>query len=222
MSLRSKLFTKFNPSDLFEEWYEETRGEDNFEENMGFYDHVREEFKEEVIRDYLFDNNIDREDFSEEDKDFKLFYEKQEEERIKGYADDWFYDRLAGFTSDLEKKTEFNDQGIICRRALKVDDEGEFIFHLLYGLPIGDFTGLGVCWSWDKSKAEAHWGKGSILMEVDAIIPWSAIDQRLTFSLNMNPSLGEDEAEIRVHESVELLVLGVNEEEFPEPVTVLS
>ena len=222
MSLRSKIFTSFNPAELFDEWFEETKDEDNFEENMGFYDHKKEEFKQEVIQDYLFDNDLDREKFSEEDEAFKRYYAEKEAEKIKDYADDWFYDRLADFTSDLERRTETHELGLLCRRAIQVDDEGEFIFHLLYGLPIGDFTGLGVCWSWDKDKAEAHWGKGAVLMEVDAVIPWSAIDQRLTFFLNMNPSLGEDEAEIRVMDGAELIVLSVNEEEFPEPIKVLA
>lgn len=222
MDLRKKIFTEFNPADRFDSWFEDTRDEDNFEERMGLYGDKQEQIKEEAKRDYKFDNNIDDEAFDEEDSDFKKFLQEKEEEELKNLAHDWFYDRLADFTSDLEIKTETHELGIVCRRAIEVEDDGEFIFHLHYGLPIGDFTGLGVCWSWDKNAAEAHWGSGGILMEVDAIIPWSAIDQHLTFALNMNPTLGEDEAEIRVFEGHELIVLSVNGEEFPEPITVMA
>lgn len=70
MNLRSKIFTQFNPSDLFDKWYEETSGEDNFAENMGLYNDEEERLKNEAIEEFTSDNNISMEDFDETSPEF--------------------------------------------------------------------------------------------------------------------------------------------------------
>lgn len=61
------------------------------------------------------------ENFDETSPEFKKFYSEKEEEKVKDLAHDWFYDRLADFTYELEKKTKVHELGILCRRTLKVD-----------------------------------------------------------------------------------------------------
>jgi len=68
---------------------------------------------------------------------------------------------------------------------------------------------LGIYWSWDEDAAEAHWGKFAkgykdilIVSKVkEKYVNW--ID---TFELNIHPSLGEEEREIRLFKNTPIKI----------------
>jgi ElaB/YqjD/DUF883 family membrane-anchored ribosome-binding protein len=63
--------------------------------------------------------------------------------------------------------------------------------------------------AWYESRADAHWGHGKgkeIVIHAEA--PLSSIDVPTTLMLNMNHSLGRDEAEIRLKEKAKVYVSG--------------
>ena len=61
------------------------------------------------------------------------------------------------------------------------------------------YKGLGIYWAWDADKADCHWGSGSKdHVIVTCLVDASHIDVKDTLLKNLHPSLGEEEAEIRV------------------------
>lgn len=217
------IFESLDSLDLFETWFADHSSSDNFEENVGFWSREEELFKESFIEDYLVENNLEQDKFDEMDNDFIQAYEKAKDERIKEFAKEWFDNRIADFVYDFEKKTSFTEQGLICGRRMVVPDQDEFITLVSQGKFIKDYTGLGVCWSWDIDKAEAHWGSSEgVSVLVKALIPYSGIKLLETFLLNMDSSLGENEAEIRIESGVEIEILAVDDFEFANPVKIKS
>jgi hypothetical protein len=78
---------------------------------------------------------------------------------------------------------------------------------------------LGIYWSWDKSSAEAHWGKfekGYRTIKLVSKIKEKYVDWHDTFELNLNLSLGEDEREIRLFKNtpIRLEAIYVKGKEF--------
>lgn len=68
---------------------------------------------------------------------------------------------------------------------------------------------VGQYWAWDLPSAQAHWGKfdkGNMPVTLRAEVPHSQIDWRLTVMVNSDPSLGEDEKEIRVRPGTALVI----------------
>lgn len=68
---------------------------------------------------------------------------------------------------------------------------------------------LGVYWSWDEHAAEAHWGK--FIKDYKKILLVSRVKERHvdwidTFQLNINPSLGEMEQEIRLFKNTPIKI----------------
>lgn len=60
---------------------------------------------------------------------------------------------------------------------------------------------LGIYWSWDKQSAEAHWGKfgsGHKTIKLVSKIKEKYVDWQDTFELNINPTIGSEEREIRL------------------------
>lgn len=60
---------------------------------------------------------------------------------------------------------------------------------------------LGIYWSWDKGAARAHWGKFEKeykTIKMVSKIKEVHVDWLDTFALNLDPSIGEDEREIRL------------------------
>lgn len=219
--LKEKIFSKIDIQKHFDKWFEDTKGEDNFDNEIGFYDHEQEKFKENFIEKYCIKNDVEISSFKETKK-FEKEFEEAENEKIKELAYDWYYDRLGEFVSEFNKHGQLTDQGIICAREIKVNDKDEFLFKLAHGTFLDGFDGLGVCWSWDHKKAEAHWGEGKEKVVLKGIIPFSAIDQHQTFWLNFNPSLGAEEAEIRVNPGETIFLIEIDSEPLPEPLELKS
>ena len=220
--IRDLIFPNFNSIEYFDKWLKETQGEDNFEEHVGFYDHIKKEFIEEMKSEYALDNNLEVNDVCELDSNFKKFYYKKEEKKVRDLAYDWYFERLADFSHELEKVVEITDSGVVCFRSLLVDDLAEFTESLNQGKLIGNFEGIGTCWAWHEHKAEAHWGKGSIEVVLKGIIPFKYIEEESTMWLNLNPSLGREEAEIRVQSGKAIEIISINDAALSKPVKINS
>jgi hypothetical protein len=71
---------------------------------------------------------------------------------------------------------------------------------------------LGIYWSWDKHAAEAHWGsfgKGHRSILLVSQVKEIHVDWVDTFKLNIHPSLGEEEKEIRLFKNTPIKLLDV-------------
>ena len=71
--------------------------------------------------------------------------------------------------------------------------------------------GIGIYWSWDEGTAEAHWGRfgnGAVEVLLRAQVSENDVDWEGTIIANLDPSLGEDEQEIRLKPGVHPVVLG--------------
>lgn len=210
-----KLFPKIKSNDsLFEKWYENTSDNDNFKEYMGFDE---DESVEAFDHDFCDDDEYGRYNKDMKDKYPKVYNKKlgeYQDSLLKEKARDWFDDRLYEFEEDLNNIIELTDKGVICYRAICVPDKEEFIFKLAHGVYLENYSGVGIYWSWDADKAEAHWGDGSEHLVLKGIIPFSSIDQERTLMLNLDPAIGLEEAEIRVIEGSNVIITGIDDEIF--------
>lgn len=71
---------------------------------------------------------------------------------------------------------------------------------------------LGIFWSWDKQSAEAHWGhfeKGHRDIKLVSKIKEIYIDWVDTFELNIQPTTGYDEREIRLFKNTPIKLFAI-------------
>jgi len=68
------------------------------------------------------------------------------------------------------------------------------------------FKDIGVYWSDNMDCAEAHWGKEGRQMTIQTKVRPSDIDWEGTLGINMYPSLGQDEQEIRLKKGIPIFV----------------
>jgi hypothetical protein len=69
-------------------------------------------------------------------------------------------------------------------------------------------TGIGVYWTDSESHAQAHWGSRGTVYVVVAEVEADAVDWEGTIHANTDPSLGEDEQEVRLKEGAHVRLLG--------------
>ena len=70
---------------------------------------------------------------------------------------------------------------------------------------------LGVYWSWDPDAADTHWGdfnKKSVAL-IEAEVPENGVDWEETLVANIQPMIGEDEKEIKLHRGVPLKIISI-------------
>lgn len=70
---------------------------------------------------------------------------------------------------------------------------------------------LGVYWSWDPDAADTHWGdfsKKSVAL-IEAEVPENGVDWEETLVANIQPMMGEDEKEIKLHRGVPLKIISI-------------
>lgn len=189
------FLTDYCSDKFFERWLEEYRDSDNFEDNIGFSNH--ENFLDE----------LEEEDLSLEE--IENLFNKE----VEKYAYEYFQDRIYECTYDIEEKIEGRHiilcRAIVCnrKRFIKNCESDHF----------PGYSGIGVYWSWDHSKAEAHWAdskNGSELVEIFAKVAITDINWDETILLNLSPSLGIDEAEIRLHEGAQVDIIKIDDEEY--------
>lgn len=137
-------------------------------------------------------------------------------EIVEQAVDDRWLDFKSSFDSIAQDDGPAGE--ILIYRCIQVDDPDEFIFHVAHGEPLEDYKGIGIFWSWDEKQAQCHWGKGGRSVTVHACVPYDSIETYDTLILNLSPSLGADEAELRLKEGATVLVLGVDyDDEYYSP-----
>lgn len=186
---------EFMTDSYFAIWFEEYRDSDNFEDNIGFHDHneARGAFEEESLSE------------DEIDQEMEIL--------IKDKAYDYFNDRIYDACYDIMDC--FDGDYIILKRCLMVK-KSEFLKNCEKN-QFGKFEGVGIYWSWDHSKADSHWGHfdaGNEEVEVLGKVKASDIDWDATISLNMCPSLGQDEAEIRLKKGTLVEIIKIDEDSY--------
>lgn len=69
------------------------------------------------------------------------------------------------------------------------------------------YKGIGVYWSWDEEKAEAHWcDEGDNVIVVVADVDTKNVNWAITILKNLHWVLGEEEAEIYLDEGTEVFI----------------
>ena len=125
-------------------------------------------------------------------KDFGFIEGEILEDVIEKY---WYY---IDFFDDFQDKFEiYRKMNVNLESFLDDIKKGRF----------SRYKGIGVYWSWDKKRAEAHWGAGNkekILLVVD--IKKVNIDWITTIFVNCRLNIGKEEAEIRVKKGTQLKI----------------
>ena len=189
------IFQSINLNKFFQTWYEAHRHSDNFTENIGLYNNEVEKWEEE---------------FSELPKEEQ---EQTVENLIRDAASTWYWDRLQSLETQMHRKFDIQDDYFLVYRSMTIKNLEEFLSLLSEGKFQEGHTGIGVCWAWNKARAEAHHGNfdaGYQKVKLTGRILISAIDLEDTLLLNLCPALGEDEAEIRLHEGQEIEIIALN------------
>tara|TARA_Y100000034_G_scaffold136985_1_gene217992 strand:+ start:761 stop:1381 length:621 start_codon:yes stop_codon:yes gene_type:complete len=186
--------------DLFLEWYERYQDSDNFDEYIWLSDERREELEEELKEGLE----------GEKPEDFdKLLEEKVEEERER-LAEEWLEDRLYDLIFEMEKECKILGDSIELSRRLTVEDISKFVKDLEEGKFQGNYNGVGLYWSWNHSKSEAHWAGEGVDIEIKALVKIKDIRLKESILKNLCPSLGEDEAEIYLEEGTSILITEID------------
>lgn len=100
------------------------------------------------------------------------------------------------FVFAFRGKAESEGDGLLITRCLGVDSIEDFIAALEESETLPGYEGLGIYWSWDRDKADCHWGKGSNKIYVHAKVSLDDIDYRQTAFVNLDYASEFSEAEI--------------------------
>jgi oligoribonuclease (3'-5' exoribonuclease)/8-oxo-dGTP pyrophosphatase MutT (NUDIX family) len=156
------------------------------------------------------------------------FKDESEKEAFEEGARAELDSQMSNFISTFEKKATIRGNQIELYRVINITDFDKFYLDLKKGKYQKGYNGLGVYWSWDKNRADSHWGGKGESIVMTALAPISKIDIEATLNLNLHPSLGEDEAEIRLQEKTKIQVTTIeradkDEEVIPEaPLQVVA
>ena len=140
---------------------------------------------------------------------------------FRDYAEniaDVYEDQMEGMSD--EEKGEFLDEKILQQTERRYDEVTDFFFSLNFPLEVYreitvpsldniKFDSIGVYWTWDEDAAEAHWGQGTgYRVKFAAEINADIVDWDTSIMCNLDPSLGEDEKEIRLFDGASFEILG--------------
>lgn len=186
-----ELIESFNKN-LFEIWYKEYYDSDNFEDYMEFpLEEFEDNFFEKFVIDYP-EKNIS-------DKFYNDLYNKELEDKMKSYARDWFDNRIEELESQLLDNADYySDRSIYGYRVMGIEEPEDLVQQYKNKFYPSGYDGVGECFSFEESKAEAHNYEGGSHIVLECIIPFDSIDIESTFFLNMCLALGFNESEIRL------------------------
>jgi hypothetical protein len=72
------------------------------------------------------------------------------------------------------------------------------------------FRNVGIYWSYEKNAADVHWGDGDgVEALLEGQVTRTAVDWESTLALNLSPSMGEDEKELRLFQNAPVRVTAV-------------
>ena len=189
-------FTEYYDT-LFEEWYERDSSSHADPKERYWWDFNQSDFDDEINEKIIADNPVD------EDK----YREDYLEKCIKEKAKVWFENRYSDFITEIDDKLDFVDSKHIriyrCIRIAEKDFEN-FKNKIIESEFIKNYNGLGVYWAFCKNKADSHWASRETFESASkdvlltAVVPLSSVNLKETFLLNLDSSLGSDEAEIRL------------------------
>jgi hypothetical protein len=200
----SRIESTFN----FEKWFKATEHEDNFAGYVSGYED-EEEAKERSQGDF--------------DPELQSW-----DEFIKEQAAEWVDSRMYNWREEFHREAKTDENGLIIYRCISIANIDEFIKKLEKGKYLKGYKGIGIFWAWNEKKAECHWGKGGNYVTIVATVSISSIDFPRTVYLNLNPALGEDEAEIRLKEHATVKILRIDDKndqvikDFETPLKVVA
>lgn len=183
----------------FEDWFysqKSSLADDSFMYSM-WPEYDEDSFDNEV-NDLINSQDIDSEKV---DSFKKEYFENQLKEKSKNVYDDQFWN----FLTELDEYLNIENDVVTVYRAMNIPKNqfDQFIHGLNNNSFINDYLGIGVCWSFNKNKAEAHHGHvdgPSIAILITGHFPLSSLNLKRTFELNMDLSCGFDEAELRIND----------------------
>jgi len=173
-----------------------------------------------AVVNFLYEEpNIFSEDILEEMSEEEIFESKECQEWLRGHFEDLIDEQINTYTYDI-----INDDEILTiYRSMMFDEMEKWGF-------LGGYLGhlekqglhLGVCWSYDFDRAEAHWGHGGSEYVLESEVDVRYIDWSTTLIMNLHPTLGYEEAEVRLYKGTPLKITGIwkNGEsiDVPEPI----
>ena len=187
----------------------------------------KEDFKNNVVGDLgsegevaaiWYESNYSDADLEDEEFDE---YEKTGIYPIEGTEWDEALDvyintRWCDFEYDFVRIAKVKDNKLYVYRMITVESIPKYIYYLEKGKPTTDFKGkrykgLGIYWSWDKTKADAHWGYEGKTILLTGLVGINDIEYKNTALKNLNPGLGEAEAEIQVKKGASIEVIEVED-----------
>lgn len=132
----------------------------------------------------------------------------QWEEALQTYVDECWDE----FASDFAQHAKTENGKLLIYRVLTVPNINKFLTLLKKGEVAEGRKGIGIYWSWDKSRADAHWGGShKSWVTLTALVDFKDISLNATARKNLNPVLGEDEAEIEVKKNAKLTIIKVED-----------
>lgn len=216
-----KILGNINLEKFFKEWCEsEAGGCDNFEEYIGVDESELEAAEEDSIEEYADKIGVDPSAVDKRNPKVVKILKEARDKICRVAAETWYFDRIDQLEEQMERICDIREDGLVVYRELTVEDSEEFIFFMANGLPVEGFKGIGTFWAWDKRKASPHWGRGGTSIILTGLIPFSAVDKKRTLELNLNPALGEEEAEIRLIEGREVEIIKVDFGDTNESLTI--
>lgn len=103
----------------------------------------------------------------------------------------------------------YKESTLTLYRMITVEDEEDFLIKLSNEQTLPEYTGIGPFWAFEKGKAEAHWGMGGEHVLLIGEVNHDDVDWDLTLLLQLDISLGDQEAEVRLHGGVPVKIVGV-------------
>lgn len=177
--LLESSYKDIKPEDIFDQWFYDTTMRSTIQEENFAY-----EFKQ--YEDMNYNDISDLPEFKE-------------------YMKEKFDELFDNFLYKIERIIIEKDNKIPIYRALTVNDK--FFDHL----KTTSSPKLGIYWSWDEGSAEAHWGQHNKphTIVLHSEVNENEVNWKSTFLANLEPSIGEDEAEITLYDNTPLKILAL-------------
>lgn len=161
-----------------------------------------------AAEEFIYQNNEvfseeELEDMTEED----IFNTKECQKWLRNNLRNELYDQINMYENSFEK-------GVLpIYRALSFNEMKNWGF-------IGGYVGhlekqgkhLGIYWSYDADRADAHWGDhvaGSEVFVLESEVSPDKIDWEMTLIMNLDPLIGDIETEVRLFMGVPLKIKNV-------------
>jgi len=186
------------------------------------------EVKDMVVQDYGSDSEIEtiysysdytRDDFEDDDgdddddDDVEMSHGFPIEGKIwQEVLENYIEAKYDEFESDFERHAKMENGKLLIYRHITVESIPRFIYFLNKGKSIPGFKGLGCYWSWDKKRAEAHWGYGKYTknkVEIEGLVDINDINYRNTIAKNLNADIGDQEAEVELKPKAHVIIKNV-------------